>query len=231
MPNSKDIADYLESHPDFFVERGELLAAMRLPEAFATPFHERQAQALRDRQARLDRMLDTVKTNQHLEQELHRLAVELLQAAGAADVPDMMRALLPAALVAARFDLSGASIFLDKHQDAFDPAVDYASLCRRVEHLSSVCDDRVSSKLCAALFSAADGAADSADAESAGTESAAVIASCAFVPLAHGDPRKLRGVLVLGDADRARFQPGMGVLILDRLGQLVSAYLDGRGLL
>jgi len=223
MPNSKEIADYLESHPDFFVERGELLAAMRLPEAFATPFHERQAQALRDRQARLDRMLDTVKTNQHLEQELHRLAVELLESAGdgAAD-----SAAAPAALVMARFDLSGAAIFLDAHQDAFDPAVDYASLCRRVEHLSSVCDDRVSSKLCAALFSAADGAADSADAESA-----AVIASCAFVPLAHGDPRKLRGVLVLGDADRARFQPGMGVLILDRLGQLVSAYLDGRGLL
>jgi len=226
MPNAKEIADYLESHPDFFVERGELLAAMRLPDAFDTPFHERQAQALRDRQARLDRMLDTVKTNQHLEQELHRLAVELLESAGDGDADS---AAAPAALVMARFDLSGAAIFLDAQQDAFDPAVDYASLCRRVEHLSSVCDDRVSSKLCAALFSAADGAADSADAESACNP--AVIASCAFVPLAHGDPRKLRGVLALGDADRARFQPGMGVLILDRLGQLVSAYLDGRGLL
>lgn len=219
MPNPKEIADYLESHPDFFVERGELLAAMRLPEAFATPFHERQAQALRDRQARLDRMLDTVKTNQHLEQELHRLAVELLEAGVAADATVAVAA--PAALVKTRFDLSGAAIFLDSQRDAFDPAVDYASLCHRVEHLGSVCDDRVSSKLSAALFPAD---------ESAAAESA-VIASCAFVPLAHGEPGKLRGVLALGDADRARFQPGMGVLILDRLGQLVSAYLDGRGLL
>lgn len=231
MPKPKEIADYLESHPDFFVARGELLAAMRLPEEFATPFHERQAQALRDRQARLDRMLDTVKANQHLEQELHRLAVELLEAAGvadaadAADAADSAKAAIaaPAALVKTRFDLSGAAIFLDARPDAFDPAVDYASLCRRVEHLSGACDDRVSSKLSAALF-----AADCSAAESA-AESAPVIASCAFVPLAKG--RRLRGVLVLGDADRARFQPGMGVLILDRLGQLVSAYLDGRGLL
>lgn len=229
MPKSKEIADYLESHPDFFVARGELLAAMRLPEEFATPFHERQAQALRDRQARLDRMLDTVKANQHLEQELHRLAVELLEAAGVADAADAADVAdaadsaeaaiaAPAALVKTRFDLSGAAIFLDARPDAFDPAVDYASLCRRVEHLSGACDDRVSSKLSAALFAVESGA-----------ESAPVIASCAFVPLAKG--RRLRGVLVLGDADRARFQPGMGVLILDRLGQLVSAYLDGRGLL
>lgn len=225
MSNSKAVADYLESHPDFFASRGALLAAMQLPEEFATPFHARQAQALRDRQARLDRMLETVKVNQNLEQELHQFAVELLGMVGdgrAATAPDADAAAAIAApmeLVKTRFDLDAATVFLDAQRDSFDPGLDYASLCNRVEHLGGVCDDRVSSKLSAALFPAA------ADADAA----AAPIASCAFVPLARG--RQLRGVMVLGDADRARFQPGMGALILDRLGQLVSAYLAGRGLL
>ena len=228
MPNSKAVADYLESHPDFFASRGALLAAMQLPEEFATPFHARQAQALRDRQARLDRMLETVKVNQNLEQELHQFAVELLgmvgdgRAASAPDTGDAAAAIAaPMELLKTRFDLDAAAVFLDAQRDSFDPGLDYASLCNRVEHLGGVCDDRVSSKLSAALFPAA------ADVDS--DSAAAPVASCAFVPLARG--RQLRGVMVLGDADRARFQPGMGALILDRLGQLVSAYLAGRGLL
>jgi len=208
MPNSREVADYLEKHPDFFTQRRDLLAAMDLPEApGATPFHERQVQALRDRQARLDRMLDTVRDNQHLEQQLHQVAVELLNFDG----PDGPGA--PAALVEARFDLDAVAIFLSS-QIARQPGaqVDYPSLCRRVQHLSSSCDDRVPGKLSASLF-----------------PEAGAIASCAFVPLARD--RALCGVMVLGAADSQRFQPGMGVLILDRLGQLMCAYLAGRNLL
>lgn len=210
MPNSREVADYLEKHPDFFTERRALLAAMHLPEApGATPFHERQVQALRDRQARLDRVLDTVRDNQHLEQQLHQVAVELLNADGL-DGPGAT-----AALVETRFDLDAVAIFLASQmarQPASPPQVDYPSLCRRVEHLSSACDDRVSNKLSASLF-----------------PDAGAIASCAFVPLAHR--QALCGVMVLGAADSQRFQPGMGVLILDRLGQLISACLAGRNLL
>ena len=75
-----------------------------------------------------------------------------------------------------------------------------------------MCDDRVSRRLSAALF----------------PPPAVAIASCAFIPLTQA--QTLGGVLVLGAADGQRFQPGMGVVILDRLGQLVSAHLAGRGL-
>jgi len=221
MPNAKEVADYLERHPDFFAARGALLASMRLPEEFATPFHARQAQAMRERQARLDRMLETLKTNQNLEQELHELAVELLRAGGAGADDSAADVSVPAELLKARFDLTAVAIFLESRAGDFEPGVDYASLCARVSHFSGACDDRVSSKLSAALFP------PPAD--------AGAIASCAFVPLlragAAGEKRCLRGVMVLGDADRARFQPGMGALILDRLGQQVSAFLCGRGLL
>lgn len=225
MPNADEVADYLARHPDFFAERGALLATMRLPDEFATPFHERQAQALRERQTRLDRMLETVKANQNLEQELHEFAVDLL-ASDCADAdasPSDEAAAIdrPAELLTTRFDLSAAAVFLDRQKTNFDPGVDYAALCSRVEHLGGACDDRVSAKLTAALFPAAEGAHDGA----------AAIASCAFVPLLRAGKRELRGVLVLGDADRARFQPGMGVLFIDRIGQLVSAYLHGCHLL
>lgn len=223
MPNADEVADYLAQHPDFFAERGALLANLRLPEEFATPFHERQAQALRERQTRLDRMLETVKANQNLEQELHEFAVDLLATdctyAEASPSDEAAAIDRPAELLTTRFDLSAAAVFLDHQQNNFEPGVDYAALCSRVEHLGGACDDRVSPKLTAALFPPAE------------SDTPAAIASCAFVPLLRAGKRELRGVLVLGDADRARFQPGMGVLFIDRIGQLVSAYLHGCHLL
>ena len=194
-----EVADYLQAHPEFFAERDD-----------DAPAHERIAerriQTLRERQdrqqARLDGMLDAARSNQDLAHGLHEIAVRLL----AADSVDA------AALVKTRFALDAAAIFLrDDGGDASSAEVDYASLSQRVAHLGSVCDDRVSRKLSAALFPDAD-----------------AIASCAFIPIVHAE--NLRGVMVLGAADREHFQPDMGVLILDRLGQLVGAYLAGRGL-
>ena len=216
MTNACEVADYLKNHPEFFAERGDLLAAMNLPEPPAAApvherLHERRAQALRERQdmqqARLDLVMNTVKSNQDLELGLHRLAVSLLSLEGI----DRNDPRAPAGLVSACFDIDNAAVFLSSQQQDLDRSIDYPLLCRRVEHLGSVCDDRVSSKLNAALF------------PDAGT-----VASCAFVPLAHR--QKLCGVMVLGSDDKQRFQPGMGVLILDRLGQLIGAHMAGRNL-
>ena len=230
MPKSREVADYLKTHPEFFAEYPDLLAANLPAAADAVPahkrIHERQVQALRERQdrqqARFDQVLDTARSNQDLDFGLHQIAVALLN-------PDDMDAkdpTAPGALVKSRFDMDEVAIFLSAplstkadakkseqktKQTIPDAQVDYERLSQRVEHLGSVCDDRVSSQLGTALF-----------------PDAAAIASCAFVPITH--QQKLYGVMVLGSADRERFQPDMGVLILDRLGQLLGAYLAGRGL-
>ncbi len=217
MSQSRKIADYLKEHPDFFAEHPDLLAAMNAPEApLATPahgrIHDRRELALRERQerqqTRMESMLDTARSNQDLADELHQIAVSLLSADKSKDLKDPA---VPGLLVKSRFDIDEVAIFLSSEQQDFPPQVDYAHLCQRVAHFGSVCDDRVSSKLGAALF-----------------PHAAAIASCAFIPLAHR--QKLHGVMVLGCVDRERFQPGMGALILDRLGQLIGAYLAGHGL-
>ena len=212
MPNAREVAAYLKKNPEFFAKRRDLLAAMKLPEdADAAPFHARQVQALRDReaeqQARFDSMLDTARNNQDLELGLHEIAVTLMSQT---DI-DPSDPAAPAVAVKARFDIDEVAIFLASRSPDSIPRVDYPLLCRRVEHLGSVCDDRVSRKLSATLF-----------------PRTAAITSCAFIPLTRA--RKLGGVMVLGAADPRRFQPGMGVVILDRLGQLLSAYLAGRDL-
>ncbi len=218
MPNSQEVADYLKKNPQFVVEHRDLLAGLEVsppPDApLNAPAHarlqERQVQALRDRQARqqarLDWVVDTARSNHDLEHGLHQIAVNLLSLGGG----DAEAEAAPALLVKSRFDIDKVAIFLASRRHEF-AAVDYPSLCQRVAHLGSVCDDRVSSQLAAALF-----------------PGASAIASCAFIPLAHR--QNLYGVMVLGAADKTRFQPDMGVMILDRLGQLIGAYLAGRNL-
>lgn len=219
MDKSQEVAAYLNSHPEFFAEHPALLAAMKMPaqpeqrdapahEMSHERIHERQMQALRERherqQARLDLIVDTARSNQDLAHGLHHIAVNLL---GLDDI-DPQDLAAPGALVKDRFDIDEVAVFLSAQEADFPPQVDYALLCQRVEHLGSICDDRVSSKLSAALFPHA------------------TIASCAFIPIIHR--QKFYGVMVLGSANRQRFQPDMGVLILDRLGQLIGAYVAGR---
>ena len=219
MSKSREVADYLKKNPEFVAEHQDLLAGIAppaqpdaAPEQVHGRIHERRVQALRARQnqqqARLDLMVDAARSNQDLAHGLHQIAVTLL---GLEDF-DSEDSAAPGLLVKSRFDIDDVAVFLASKRQDFPAQVDYALLCQRVEHLASVCDDRVSKKLGAVLF-----------------PGAAEIRSCAFIPIAHR--QALCGVMVLGAADPQRFQPDMGVLILDRLGQLIGAYLAGRGLL
>lgn len=214
MPHLKEekteteVAEYLKKHPQFFVQHQDLLMNMELPQQSGEmPFHERQVQALRERhdaqQARLDWMVDTARSNQDLAHELHHLAINLLALAGQKSPSDL------AALVQSRFEIEEVAIFMASQQQDYPPQMDYSLLCQRVAHCGSVCDDRISTQLSAQVF-----------------PQSAAMGSCAFIPLAH--QQKIYGVMVLGASERQRFQPSMGVLILDRLGQLLGAYLAVR---
>lgn len=206
-----EVAEYLEQHPKFFDAHEELFAQMdlskQLGEVAATPFHERQVEALRARgnsqQERVNQLVDTAQNNQDLTNELHHVAIALLgQEATDNNTPNLAAL---AGVVKSRFSMDEVTVCIAAKPKA-TPKVDYDMLQQRVSHLSSICDDRVSTRLSRALF-----------------PSNEAIASCAFVPLVH--QKKLLGVMVLGSTDAQRFQPGMGVLFLDRLGQLLGAYI------
>lgn len=222
------VAEYLAVHPQFFAGRGELLAGMELPAAEGKEeeqagvggredFYPRLVETLRNRheqqQARMEWMVDTARGNQDRLWDLHRVTLALFGEVGEEEEGLAERL---AGLVKEGFGLDDVVVFLASQQEgAQQGKVDYAQLCQRVSHLSSVCDDRVGADLLGALFSVAG------------------ICSCAFVPLAFRG--KLYGVMVLGAVERTRFQPDMGVLLVDRLGELLGGYIarvegkEGRG--
>ena len=206
MLTPDQIAEYLKNNPDFFVDQHALLAAMGIAEWIpGDAFYQRQMQVMQERAARqqdrIDAMLTNAAANQQLEQSLHRLSIDLL----ATPTPPPEKTARAVAAVRQYFTIRQVRLVR-----AAEPAaeLDYNALQQRVIHLNSVCDDRVAPTLMAALFPASAGA----------------VASCAFIPLAF--ERQIQGVMVLGDADVQRFTPGIGVAILDRLGQIIGAYLQ-----
>ena len=195
--NSEDVATYLKNNPAFFSEHSEVLAEIDLEGS--EPFHRRQVEVLRERhsaeRARYELVVESARNNMALEQSLHRFACSLLSAEdrSTAGIEGLLREL---------FEVEAVRILV-RNPDGSGPCSEYDWLEKRVAHESSVCDDRVSTALLEELFGAENG-----------------IASCAFVPLI-GHQRG--GVLVLGSASTEKFQPGMGAIYLDRIGELVSA--------
>lgn len=196
---SEDVAAYLKRNPAFFSENSEVLADLALHHA--NPFHEKQLEVLRERhsreRARYDMVVESARQNQALEQSLHEFTCTLLA------LDDWASTTLEEEVVRF-FGLEGVRLCFGGEDEK--PGCDFDLLWERVRHGSSVCDDRVSSSLLAGLFGGENG-----------------ILSCAFIPVtAAAAP----GVVVLGSAERERFQPGMGAIYLDRIGELLSAILS-----
>jgi uncharacterized protein YigA (DUF484 family) len=82
------VAEYLQTHPDFFERNGPLLMKLRLPhlrDAGATvSLVERQVEVLRERNQSLERKLkelvDVARANDALADRIHRLSQRLIKA-------------------------------------------------------------------------------------------------------------------------------------------------------
>lgn len=196
---SDDVAAYLKRNPAFFSENSEVLADLTLHHA--NPFHQRQLEVLRERhsreKARYDMVVESARLNQALEQSLHEFSCILLSESGWA-------AATLEEEVGSCFNLEGVRLCLEG--DGRMPEGEFGLLKDRVRHGGSICDDRVSSALLAGLFGEGN-----------------AVSSCAFIPLSTS---YVIGVLILGSAESGRFQPGMGVIYLDRIGELLSAILS-----
>ncbi len=205
MLKSEDVAAYLRQHPTFFNEHMDLFEQLEIG-GNQQPFHQRQLEVMRERHqvqsTKYEMVVESARSNQALDQLLHELAKKLLSA-GIPNVETVMET------VRTQFSLEHVRIWQRKLEQSEDPGnVDFAALAQRVIHGGSVCDDRVSSQLLLSLFGEEHG-----------------ISSCAFIPLL-AESENI-GVMVLGANDPERFQPGMGAIYLDRMGQLIGAFLSG----
>src|SRR3984957_18740547 len=85
--NDANVAEYLQTYPDFFERNGALLAKLRLPhlrDSSATvSLVERQVEVLRDRNQALERKLTELvgvaRANDALADRIHRLSQRLIR--------------------------------------------------------------------------------------------------------------------------------------------------------
>jgi hypothetical protein len=213
------VARYLAAHPDFFARHPELLAGLTLSHyeaGSAVSLIERQVRLLRERSTglanELQELVEIARQNDLITTRLHRFAVSMIEAATLDEVLDTARDMLRQ-----EFALDATAVLL------MDTALDGT----RRECIAG--SDALAQKLLALagseprarLGTPLDELAREALFGSVG----GALQSTALMPF---PLRSGHGVLVLGSRDPLRFQPGLGSVYLERLGELLAAGVQRR---
>jgi hypothetical protein len=212
---AQDIAQYLADHPDFFDQNPELLSGMQLPHPHngqAISLVERQSLMLRERikslEMRVAEMVRHGQENDAIADKLVNWTRALLLEKDDAALPDTLIAEL---------------------KRAFD--VPYAGL-RLWNAAPVVADQECAQPVESDTISLANGMRVPFCGSNVGFEAAswvdgddASMQSLAMVPLRVGADPETFGLLVLGSADKDRFQITMGTAFLERIAELASAAL------
>lgn len=210
----KDIANYLASHPDFFDQHPELLATMQLPHPHngqAISLVERQSMVLRERvkslEARVTEMMRNAQENDAISSRLVAWTRALLLEGDAAALPDRLTGAMKET-----FSVPHCALRLWSVQAPYRSLV-----CAR-----PVTSDTISlANSMRAPFCGSNVGFEAAT----WFDDGAVVQSLAMLPLRIGADPTTFGLLVLGSADKDRFQIGMGTTFLERIAELASAAL------
>lgn len=212
----RSVADYLRTHPDFFVSHMSLLTSLTLPHetGASVSLVERQVGMLREQNRDLkDKLLELVnvaRDNDQLAQRLHRLTLSLMEARCLNDVlhtlDDKLRTEFQADVVRVRLFEDCLVTAIDDNALTLrreDPVLEaFSGLLRlRRPQCGTLKPEQIEH-----LF---------------GTQSTQV-ASAVLVPLGGANSY---GLLAVGSADPQRFRAGLGKVFLTYLGELASAAL------
>lgn len=208
------ITEFLKENPDFLIRNPELLEILEVPHdcVGASSLIERQVRLLRAENHKLERrlqqLMQVARENDRLSGRVHRLALALLQPTGARDLLDQVQLCL-------RDEFNAESAVMRISTDR--PVADQAEMVPDDDGDFSLFEDFLSAgrPLCGRLPGA------QRDYLFGGQSD--YIASAALIPL-QGD--NWRGLLAVGSTERERFQPGMGTLFLDRMGDLISTAIS-----
>jgi uncharacterized protein YigA (DUF484 family) len=214
QPNDfeNQVADYLSEHPDFFQSHPELLAAIEIPHesGAAVSLIERQVESLRkqlgEARQELKEVMDIAAHNHSLQERMHRLTLELIDAA--------------------TFDEVLNALEDELHDDFKADAMELRlfSSSRVDEHLEGKL--REQTETFQQFFSQNQPICGLLEPEQLnyifGAESDR-IASTALIPL---KSEGVLGLLAIGSADPKRFAPHHGTEFLTRLGEIISRTLQ-----
>ncbi len=210
MMDENVIADYLQSHPEFFQRHSDLLSTLQVPhQAGTASLIERQVAVLREKSRDLEEQLNglirTARGNEQIVTRLQRFTLELMRADSLDDViatcQEILRDDFNADFVTLRIIGGDDTMHFvapdNKTLKYFD---------KLFESKKPVCG-RLKEEQQAFLFA----------------NNAKSINSVALIPLAGAERM---GILALGSEDETRFHPGMGTVFISHLGELISTSLS-----
>ena len=210
MMDESVIANYLESHPDFFQRHANLLEKIQVPHGAGTAsLIERQVAVLREKsrdlETQLDGLIRTARGNEQIVTRLQRFTLELMRAEGIDDVIACCQEIL---------------------RDDFN--ADYVTL--RIiggdDTMHFVSPDNATLKHFDKLFKTKKpvcGRLKEEQSQFLFKKNADSVNSVALIPLMGAEKM---GLLALGSSDESRFHPGMGTVFISHLGELISTSLS-----
>jgi len=210
---SEEVAQYLQSNPQFFEEHAELVSHMVIPHPHGgrtISITERQMLSLRDKnrhlESKLSEMLQFGEENDSISEKMHRLGVAMVVAATFQSVLHTLNFHL-------RDDFSIPHVAL-RLWDRPEKAEELPEFTEVSEELQ-VFAETLSQPYC--------GSTSGFETSSWFGEAAKHIRSQALIAMRNGGGTI--GMIALGSEDGQRFFSGMGTLYLERLGEMASAAL------
>jgi uncharacterized protein YigA (DUF484 family) len=211
--SDKDVADYLEKHPEFFDRYPELLAELKLRHATgnAISLIERQVDVLRGQKRDLDQKLNNLiqiaRENDALNKRVQKMTLSLIEADNLQDIiatiQDSLRQDFEADSVVIRLFHMPLEELGNTDVAVVDPADTQLEIFKRFfESRKPICG-RLGKEQGEYLFG--DNAGD--------------IASAALLPICS---HECYGMLAIGSTDSKRFYSGMGTVFLTYLGDMIG---------
>ena len=217
LQNDTSVAEYLQTHPDFFERNGALLAKLRLPHlrdtASTVSLVERQVEVLRERNQSLERKLkdlvDVARANDALAERIHRFTQRLIRA-------HTLTETVAAIETSLREDFDARNSVLVLFTAAAGPLEAAGRFLRAAD-----ADDADMKSFESLLASGKPRCGQIRDAQRDylfGKDSVEV-GSVALTPLGL---KGALGLLAIGASDADRFHPGMSTEFLSRIGELAT---------
>jgi hypothetical protein len=198
-----DVAEYLQSNPEFFENYSDILAEITLPHPHGgrtVSLSERQLLALREKNKELERklleMLEYAKENDALQQKVHQFTLALFGTKDLMNLQDVI-----AHNMREIFSVPHVALHVWK---GLPPCAEVLAFTDQQTH--PVCTHHAVH-----------------DTQTWFGESAAHLRSFAYLPLRVGD--QSIGLMILASEDIQRFYPEMGTVFLQRIAETVSSAL------
>ena len=209
MMDESIIVDYLSTHPDFFQRHASLLETLRVPHGTGTAsLIERQVAVLREKSHDLEEQLNglirTARGNEQIVTRLQRFTLELMRADSINDIITTCHEVL-------RDDFNADFVTLkligDKKTKHF-----ISAKSPKIKQFDKLLDSK--QPVCGRLKAEQQDFLFSKNADK--------VNSVALIPL---NGNKKIGLLALGSENESRFHPGMGIVFIRHLGELISTSL------